>query len=158
MAKRIYKEKKLKKIFIATDHAGFKLKEIVKEYLLNLNYEIIDCGAYKFDSEDDYPDFISKAAYKVSQTKGSIGIVFGGSGQGEAIAANRFKGVRAIVFYDGPDEIIKLSRQHNDANIISLGARFIDSDRAIEVLNIWLSANFDGGRHERRIKKIDKIC
>tara|TARA_B100000945_G_C20376687_1_gene594969 strand:- start:87 stop:563 length:477 start_codon:yes stop_codon:yes gene_type:complete len=158
MVERIYKEKKLKKIFLATDHAGFKLKEIVREYLLNLNYEIIDCGAYKFDPEDDYPDFISKAAYKVSQEKKSVGIIFGGSGQGEAIVANRFKGVRAIVFYDGLDEIIKLSRQHNDANIISIGARFIDSDRAIEILNIWLRENFDGGRHERRIKKIDKIC
>ena len=145
----------MKKIFLATDHAGFKLKEIIKKHLIGLNYDINDCGAFKLDPIDDYPDFILEAANKVSKTKNSLGIICGGSGQGEAIAANRIRGVRAIVFYDGPDEIIKLAKQHNNANIISFGARFISSDRVLEVINIWLEESFEGGRHERRIKKLD---
>mgnify|MGYP003298547406 FL=1 len=113
------------KIHLATDHAGLELKEKVKLYLSDLNYEVIDHGAYEYDALDDYPDFIFPCANAVSNDPESKGIILGGSGQGEAMAANRVKGVRAAVFYNGPDEIIKLSRQHNDANILSLGARFM---------------------------------
>ena len=113
------------KIHLATDHAGLELKEKVKLYLLNLDYEVIDHGAYEYDALDDYPDFIFPCANAVSNDPESKGIILGGSGQGEAMAANRVKGVRAAVFYNGPDEIIKLSRQHNNANILSLGARFV---------------------------------
>jgi ribose 5-phosphate isomerase B len=84
-----------------------------------------------------------------------MGIIFGGSGQGEAMAANRYKNVRAAVFYDGPDEIIALSRQHNNANILSFGSRFIQPNRAIELIKVWLNTNFEGGRHQKRIEKLD---
>ena len=108
-------------IHIATDHAGLELKEKVKSYLSKLDYEVVDHGAFEYDALDDYPDFIFPCAEAVSNDSNSRGIILGGSGQGEAMAANRVKGVRAAVFYNGPDEIIKLSRQHNDANILSLG-------------------------------------
>ena len=122
-------------IHIATDHAGLELKEKVKSYLSKLDYEVFDHGAYEYDALDDYPDFIFPCAEAVSNDPNSKGIILGGSGQGEAMAANRVKGVRAAVFYNGPDEIIKLSRQHNDANILSLGARFM-SDQELSLIHI----------------------
>ena len=143
------------KIYIATDHAGFELKNRLKEFLQSNNYDVEDCGALVFDSLDDYPDFILPAAKKVSENKNSKGIILGGSGQGEAMAANRIKGVRAIVYYGGQKEIVKLSRMHNNANIISFGARFVSFEQAVEVLKIWLSEEFEGGRHEARINKLD---
>ena len=143
------------KIYIATDHAGFELKNRLKEFLQSKNYDVEDCGALVFDSLDDYPDFILPAAKKVSENKNSKGIILGGSGQGEAMTANRIKGVRAIVYYGGPNEIVKLSRMHNNANIISFGARFISFEKAVEVLEIWLNEEFEGGRHETRINKLD---
>ena len=143
------------KIYIATDHAGFELKNRLKEFLQSKNYDVEDCGALVFDSLDDYPDFILPAAKKVSENKNSKGIILGGSGQGEAMTANRIKGVRAIVYYGGPNEIVKLSRMHNNANIISFGARFISFEKAIEVLEIWLNEEFEGGRHKTRINKLD---
>ena len=144
------------KIYIAADHAGFKLKNHLKEKLLENGYDIEDCGAFDFDPLDDYPDFIIPAAKKVANQPNSRGIIIGGSGQGEAMAANRIYGIRAAVYYDGPLEIIKLSRSHNNANILSLGARFISIERATEILKIWLTENFDGGRHENRINKLDR--
>ena len=114
------------KIHLATDHAGLELKEKVKLYLSDLNYEVIDHGAYEYDALDDYPDFIFPCANAVSNDPESKGIILGGSGQGEAMAANRIKGCRAAVFYSGPKEIVTLSREHNNANILSLGARFMD--------------------------------
>ena len=143
------------KIYIATDHAGFELKNRLKEFLQSNNYDVEDCGALVFDSLDDYPDFILPAAKKVSKNKNSKGIILGGSGQGEAMTANRIKGVRAIVYYGGPKEIVRLSRMHNNANIISFGARFVSFEQAVEVLKIWLSEEFEGGRHEARINKLD---
>ena len=143
------------KIYIATDHAGFELKNRLKEYLQSMNYDVEDCGALVFDSLDDYPDFILPAAKKVAKDKNSKGIILGGSGQGEAMAANRIKGIRAMVYYDGPNEIVKLSRMHNNANIISFGARFVSFEKAVEVLKIWLDEEFEGGRHEARINKLD---
>ena len=113
------------KIHLATDHAGFDLKNSIREYLINQGYDVKDHGAYEYDALDDYPDFIIPCAKAVSKDLNSRGIIFGGSGQGEAMAANRIKGVRAAVFYNGPDEIIRLSRQHNNANILSIGARFM---------------------------------
>ena len=144
------------KIHLATDHAGLKLKEKTKLYLSDLNYEVIDHGAYEYDALDDYPDFIFPCANAVSNDPGSKGIILGGSGQGEAMAANRVKGVRAAVFYNGPDEIIKLSRQHNNANILSLGARFMSEEEMYKVIEVWLSTDFESGRHQRRIEKLDE--
>jgi ribose 5-phosphate isomerase B len=144
------------KIHLATDHAGLELKEKVKLYLSDLNYEVIDHGAYEYDALDDYPDFIFPCAKAVSNDIESKGIILGGSGQGEAMAANRVKGVRAAVFYNGPDEIIKLSRQHNNANILSLGARFMSEEEMYKIIEVWLSTDFESGRHQRRIEKLDE--
>ena len=144
------------KIHLATDHAGLELKEKVRLYLSDLNYEVIDHGAYEYDALDDYPDFIFPCANAVSNDPESKGIILGGSGQGEAMAANRVKGVRAAVFYNGPYEIIKLSRQHNNANILSLGARFMSEEEMYKIIEVWLSTDFESGRHQRRIEKLDE--
>jgi len=142
-------------IALGTDHAGIELKEVVKKFLEENGYEVKDFGAYEYDSADDYPDFINPTAEFVSKNNNAMGIIFGGSGQGEAMAANRYKGARAAVFYGGPDEIISLSRQHNNANILSLAARFIEPEHAINVIKLWLSTEFEGGRHQKRIEKLD---
>ncbi len=144
------------KIYLGTDHAGFTLKEAIKDHLLANGYQVEDMGAVNYDSEDDYPDKIFPAAEAVARDPEGVGIILGGSGQGEAMAANRVPGVRAAVYYDGPEEIVKLSRQHNNANVLSLGARFIETNRALKVINIWLKEPFEGGRHQRRIDKLDR--
>ena len=143
------------RIVLATDHAGFELKESVKKYLLDLNYDVKDFGAFEYESTDDYPDFINPAAKFISENNNTMGIIFGGSGQGEAMAANRFKGVRAAVFYGGPDQIIELSRLHNNANVLSFGSRFITHEKAAEAVDLWLNEPFEGGRHKQRIDKLD---
>ena len=107
-------------IHLATDHAGLDLKNSIKTYLLNKGFEVKDHGAHEYAPQDDYPDFIFPCAKAVAKDIDSRGIILGGSGQGEAMAANRIKGIRAAVFYNGPQEIIKLSREHNNANILSL--------------------------------------
>ena len=146
------------KIFLAADHAGFELKEHVKKFLIGLGYDVDDKGAFRYDPEDDYPDFILKAAEKVSENKGSMGIIFGGSGQGEAIVANKVKGIRAAVYNSNNPEIARLSREHNDANIISIGARFVKNEDALKTVKLWLSSGFSSEpRHSRRIKKIGEI-
>lgn len=147
------------KIYIASDHAGFKLKNILIDFLTERGYQIFDEGAFEYNESDDYPDFISKVAQKVSEnpTKNK-GIILGGSGQGEAIVANRFKDIRAIVYYGGDENIITLSREHNDANIISLGARFVSEEYAKKIVELWLNTDFSQkDRHIRRNKKIDLI-
>ena len=144
------------KIYFASDHAGFELKEFLNNHLIQLGYNVEDCGAYKMDSTDDYPDFIIPAAQKVANDTNSRGIIMGGSGQGEAMAANRIKGVRAAVYYEGPIEIVRLSRSHNNANILSLGARFISNEKAVEVVKMWFNEPFEGGRHQKRIDKLDE--
>tara|TARA_B100000424_G_scaffold270631_1_gene270562 strand:+ start:2107 stop:2544 length:438 start_codon:yes stop_codon:yes gene_type:complete len=143
------------KIHLATDHAGLDLKNSIIEYLINQGYDVKDHGAYEYDALDDYPDFIIPCAKAVSKDLNSRGIIFGGSGQGEAMAANRIKGVRAAVFYNGPDEIIRLSRQHNNANILSIGARFMMESEIQSAIEIWLKEPFEGGRHVKRIEKLD---
>ncbi len=147
-------------IYLATDHAGFALKEVVKDWLLSLGkYKVVDCGAKLLESEDDFPDFIKLAAGAVSvKPENSKAFIFGGSGQGEAMVANRFNNVRATVYYGGNIEIIRLSREHNDANILSFGARFVTPDEVIEVAKMWLATNPTlNERHVRRIKKIETI-
>ena len=143
------------KIHLATDHAGLDLKNSIREYLINQGYDVKDHGAYEYDALDDYPDFIIPCAKAVSKDQKSRGIIFGGSGQGEAMAANRIKGVRAAVFYNGPDEIIQLSRQHNNANILSIGARFMMESEIQSAIEIWFKEPFEGGRHVKRIEKLD---
>ena len=142
-------------IHLATDHAGLDLKNSIKKYLIENSFDVQDHGAHEYDALDDYPDFIFPCAQAVARDTKSRGIILGGSGQGEAMAANRVKGVRAAVFYNGPDDIIKLSRQHNNANILSLGARFMNKTEIYRVIEIWLNEPFEGGRHVRRIEKLD---
>ena len=143
------------KIHIATDHAGLDLKNIIRDYLISKGHRVIDHGAHEYDALDDYPDYIFPCAEAVASDLKSRGIILGGSGQGEAMAANRVKGVRAAVFYNGPVEIVKLSREHNNANILSLGARFMAEDEIYDVIEMWLDEPFGGGRHQRRIDKLD---
>ena len=143
------------KIHLATDHAGLELKDKIKLHLTELGHEVIDHGAHEYDALDDYPDFIFPCAKAVAQDDQSRGIILGGSGQGEAMAANRIKGCRAAVFYSGPKEIAILSREHNNANILSLGARFMDANDIFDVIDLWLQKPFEGGRHQRRIDKLD---
>jgi ribose 5-phosphate isomerase B len=142
------------KVYFASDHAGFALKEVLKQHVQQLGHEIEDCGAHTLDTNDDYPDFVLPCAENVAKDKGSFGIVIGGSGQGEAMVANRVKGIRAAVFYGGSHELIRLTREHNDANTLSLGARFMPEAEAREVVQLFIETAFSGiERHKRRIEK-----
>lgn len=146
------------KVYLATDHAGFELKEKIKEFLTQDGYEVEDFGATVLDPEDDYPEFIVKAAEAVSKDHNSKAIIFGGSGQGEAIVANKFPGVRAAVYYGNAEEMPKLTRQHNNSNILSLGARFLTEEEAIAAVKSFLETPFsEEPRHIRRIEKIKDI-
>ena len=144
-------------IYLAADHAGFPLKEKIKEYLRAAGYQVEDQGAFKLTPGDDYPDFVSIAARLVAaDPEESRAIVIGGSGQGEAMAANRERGVRATVYYGGDERIIALSREHNNANVLSLGARFLNEEEAWRAVELWLKTPFGNNeRHARRINKID---
>lgn len=145
------------KIYFAADHAGFEMKNALIEYVKELGYEVEDCGAYEFNPEDDYPEFVKKAAQAVSdKPEEARAIVLGGSGQGEDMVADKFPGIRSAEYYGGNLEIIKLSREHNDANILSLSARFLSLEEAKEAVKLWLETEFSGDeRHIRRISKID---
>ena len=145
-------------IFLAADHAGFEMKEHIKKYLQKAGYNIEDQGANKYDAEDDYPKFMLKAAKKAASTKNSKAIVFGGSGQGEAIVVNKLKGIRAAVYNCANLDLIKLSRTHNDANVLSIGARFISKEHAVRAVNLWLNTSFSNEeRHKRRIRQIQEM-
>ena len=141
----------MKKIFISSDHAGFKLKEIIKNYLKRNKLVFFDFGP---DSDDrvDYPDFAHKVAKKVKINKNNVGILVCGSGMGMSIAANRHKNIRAAQCFDVKST--KLSRLHNDANIITLGSRLLTKKNALKMVDIFLKTKFEGGRHLKRIKKI----
>ncbi len=146
------------KIYIGTDHAGYHLKEFTKQWLQKNEYEFEDMGAFSLQTDDDYNEFILSVAKNVKNNPTQDrGIIFGGSGQGEAIQANRIESIRAIVFYGGDLEIIKLSREHNNSNILSLGARFLSDEQASRAIQIWLRQPFTNHeRHIRRNKKIDE--
>ncbi len=160
------------KVFIAADHTGFVLKASLIEYVREaLSYEVEDLGAFDHVADDDYPDLIRPCAEKVIANPGSLGIVIGGSGQGEAMTANRVPGIRCALYYgqatavgtidadgapplDGYD-IVRLSREHNDANVLSLAARFVTEEDAKEAVRVFLEATFSGiERHARRIQKL----
>lgn len=173
----------MKKIIIGSDHAGFAIKEALKPFLEMLGYEVHDCGPAKYDPDDDYPDYISPVAREISKHVGHVGdadavkgIILGASGQGEAMVANKFPNVRAAVYYgygleqgkhDHKKEeiqaltamrIIELSRLHNDANVLSLGAKFMDENEAKAAVKLWLETPFSGeARHKRRIEEMEKI-
>jgi len=140
------------KIAIGSDHAGFRYKEKIKQFLIALKHEVVDFGT---DSEApvDYPLFIRPVAEAVAQGQAERGVVLGGSGNGEAMTANRIKGVRCALCWNV--ESARLGRQHNDANIISLGQRMISEEDALEIVRVWLETSFEGGRHLRRIELLD---
>jgi len=146
------------KIYIGGDHAGFKIKEKIKPWLEKKDYKIVDVGPFEYNSKDDYSDFVIPLAKKVSKDKKSRGIIIAGSGQGEIIAANRVKGARAVLFYGGNTNILKLSRAHNNSNILSLGSRFLNETQVKKAISIWLKAPFSNAtRHKRRLMKNDKL-
>lgn len=162
------------KIALSTDHAGYEQLKKLKDFLTAQGHECVDFGPQQFDESDDYPDFIFPAAKAVASGECECGIIWGGSGQGEAMVANRIRGVRCAVYY-GPavpkhaidaegtpaqddKEILRLSREHNHANMLSLAGRFLDDQEAETAIRIWLSAPVSGAeRHSRRVKKIDEL-
>ena len=139
------------KICIASDHAGYKLKENIKDFLIKKNVSIFDLGPMNENSVD-YPDYAKKVANRVKANKSDIGILVCGSGTGMAISANKLKDIRAAVCYN--NQSTRLSRLHNNANIISLGSRLTKKNTAIKLVSIFLNTKFEGGRHLRRVKKI----
>lgn len=142
------------KIYIGTDHAGFDLKETIKSHLISKGCTVEDLGAFEKVETDDYPDFVVPVAEKVSKDPESFGIVFGGSGEGESMATDRILGIRTAVFYGGPLDVVKLSREHNNANILSIGARFVNENEAIKAVDTFIETPFSGDeRHIRRINK-----
>lgn len=143
-------------IHLATDHAGFAHKEAVKAYLLaQEGVEVVDHGATELVEGDDYPDYVLPCAQAVAaDPDNSIGVIFGGSGQGEAMCANRVSGIRCAVYYGGPTDILTLSREHNAANMLSLSARLLTTDEAIQAVTLLLSTPFSNDeRHVRRLSK-----
>ncbi len=142
------------RIAIGSDHAGFPLKEELIGFLRQEGHEVLDCGTGSSEPVD-YPRFIYAAAKAVTDGRAERGIVLGGSGQGEQIAANKVPGVRAALCHDL--YLARLSRQHNDANVLSMGGRIIASTYAKEVVRVWLATDFEGGRHEARLEQIASI-
>ena len=139
------------RISLGTDHAGFELKEAVRGLCETLGHEVIDFGCHSAES-CDYPDFVTPAARCVAQGDADRAIVFGGSGNGEAICANKVAGIRCALCWNA--STAALAREHNDANALSLGARQVSTDEALEIVRIWLATEFEGGRHQRRIEKL----
>lgn len=140
------------KISLGTDHAGFRLKEKVKELLGSLGHEVVDYGTFS-EEPVDYPVFVRPAAEAVARGECERGIVFGGSGNGEAMTANKVRGVRCALCWS--EESARLSRQHNDANVLSLGERLVPEALALTIVRRWLDTPFEGGRHARRIAQLD---
>ncbi len=159
------------KIYLTGDHAGFRLKKALAEHLPMLGHDVVDMGPATLDPEDDYPDYVTPLAEVIAKESGAVGIILAGSGQGEGMCANRVKGVRCAVFYgkmaavealdaegghsqDGFDPV-RLSRRHNNANILSIGARFVSPEDADQAVRIFLTTPFDASspRHERRLEK-----
>lgn len=154
------------KIFIGTDHAGFVLKEKLVEFLKGQGHEVVDKGAYEYNEHDDYPDFVIPVAREVSKNPDTVrGIILGATGEGEAIAANKFPHVRAVIYYgrancvvDDEADIIERSREHNNSNLLSMGARYLTEDDMLEAVSRWLKTPYSGAeRHVRRLGKIDQI-
>lgn len=146
---------KMTSIAIASDHAGYQLKGILIAHLQKRGYDIKDFGTDS-DVSVDYPDYIRPAAKSIADGIIDVGIVLGGSGNGEAMAANRFRGVRCALCWN--EQSARLAKEHNDANMISIGARMVSTHEAIKIVDAWLHAEFEYGRHVRRIEKLDQGC
>ncbi len=144
------------KIYLASDHAGFALKGKLMDFLAAAGHQPIDMGPDNLNPTDDYPDFIEPLARQVAGEVGVFGIIMGGSGQGEAMSANRTEGARAAEYYGGDTDILRVAREHNNANILSLGTRFISEEEARAAVTLFLGTPFSGDeRHQRRIEKLD---
>jgi ribose 5-phosphate isomerase B len=143
------------KISLGTDHAGFRYKEKVKALLTELGHEVKDFGTFSEETVD-YPVFIRPAAEAVARGECDRGIVFGGSGNGEAMAANKVRGARCALCWN--EELARLSRQHNDSNVLSLGQRVIPEDLALKIVRVWLDTPFEGGRHQKRVEQLNAMC
>lgn len=141
------------KIALGTDHAGYDYKEAVKKHLQTLGHEVQDFGTFS-DESVDYPEFVRPAAKSVADGLCDLGVVFGGSGNGEAMAANKVSGVRCALCWS--EETARLAKEHNNANVISIGQRQISEDLALKIIDAWMEAKFEGGRHTRRIEMLDK--
>jgi len=141
------------KIAVASDHAGFRYKELIKQELESRGYSVTDFGTSSEESVD-YPDFIKPAARSVARGDHDLGIVLGGSGNGEAMAANKVRGIRCAVCWNR--DSARLAREHNNANMISLGERLLSRDEALEIVHTWLNAEYEGGRHQRRLDKLEE--
>lgn len=145
------------KIFLGADHAGYELKEELKKWLLENGYDVEDLGTNNPDPLDDYPDFVSPVADMVSRTNDARGVVVGGSGQGEAMMANRYRGIRASVYYGGDLSIIRETREDNNSNILSIGARFASEEEAVGALKTWIESPFSTDpKYQRRNEKLDE--
>lgn len=145
-------------IFLGTDHAGFASKESIRNRLLEQGHQAQDFGAHSFEPGDDYPDFVIPVARAVVANPDSRGIVLGGSGQGEGMVANRYPGIRATVVSGYNPEIVTVSRQHNDANVLSLGARFLSEAEILELVDLFLATDFSNDeRHVRRLHKLGQL-
>ncbi|MBX4215564.1 RpiB/LacA/LacB family sugar-phosphate isomerase [Candidatus Parcubacteria bacterium] len=142
------------KIYIGSDHAGFELKGKLVSFLKEKGYEVADLGAHTYDGSDDYPDYIVPVVEAVTKDRDAMGVVLGGSGQGEAMVGNRHAGVRTALYYGGNQDIVRLAREHNDANILSLGARFLSETEAMAAVLLFIQTEFSADeRHRRRIAK-----
>lgn len=153
---------KKSKIYLASDHAGFEMKNNLRDFLVSEGYMVEDCGAYQLRNDDDYPEILGPAMHALaSDVRAGMlakGIILGGSGQGEAMLANKFRDIRAAVYYGGDEKIITLSREHNDANVLSLGARFLTNEKARAAVLLWLQREFsDEKRHVRRIAEMRDV-
>ena len=145
------------KIIIGADHAWYGMKEALKQGLTLAGHDVKDVGAYAYDETDDYPDFVKSLVEKVLANPDSQAVFCSGSGQAEAMCANRYKSIRAAVYYHHDLEIARLSREHNNANVLSIGARFVSAEEAKEAIEFWLTIPFDPqSRHARRLAKIDQ--
>lgn len=143
------------RVYLGSDHAGYELKAHLAGWLAERGHEALDCGPLEFDSEDDYPPYVLRAAALAAETPGSIGIVIGGSGNGEVIAANKVRGVRAALVWS--EEIARLAREHNDANVMSIGARMHPVDAAARFVEIFLATRYAAAeRHDRRLAMISE--
>lgn len=142
----------MKRVALGADHAGFRLKEAIKDHLYSKGYKVIDYGTDGIQSVD-YPDYIRPASESVAKGENDIGIIFGGSGNGEAIVANKVKGIRCGVCWD--EKSARMTKEHNNANIIAIGERMVSEKDGVKIVDAWLNAKFQGGRHQRRIEKIE---
>ena len=142
----------MKRIALGTDHAGYQLKEVIKAHLESNGYKVLDFGT---NSEEpvDYPDFVRPAALSVTKGESDFGIVFGGSGNGEAMVANKVKGIRCGLCWN--EESARLTKEHNDANVIALGGRMVSEVDAVQIVDAWLQTEYQGGRHQKRIDKLE---